>query len=153
MHPLCLAVCIKQTMNRHAWAVSLKPILNLQKTDQHIEDGKMKKVIKENLFRIIIKPQQRLPGTTKIRCTLVAFIHWKVYWPDKVLSEILGSEIVELLRNELHKFSRISLALQNLFRILRQPVPKLQSNHWSIMGHFRNYHFARLGVKGIPGRK
>ena len=80
-------------------------------------------------------------------------IHWTLRWPDEILSEILGSEIVELLRDEFYKFSGIPLAFQNLFRILRQPVPKLQSNHWSIMGHFRNYHFARLGVKGIPWRK
>ena len=35
--------------------------------------------------------------------------------PDEVLGEILRSKIVELLRNKLHKLTRITLTLQNLF--------------------------------------
>ena len=36
--------------------------------------------------------------------------------PDKVLGEILRSEIVELLRHELNKLPGVALALQNLSR-------------------------------------
>ena len=79
--------------------------------------------------------------------------------PDKVLGEILGSEIVELLWHKLHKLSRITLALQNLFRVISETVKSVKdlvsttSNFidWSLkIEGF--YHFTGLGVERVPGR-
>ena len=88
---------------------------------------------KINFFWIVLKPSKYdfhfnvapwiqadvgLPWTNgrNVNCdkTTIGSVLWIYFWPDEVLGQILGPEIVKVLWHELHKLSRVALALEDL---------------------------------------